>query len=38
VDAATFVLHSGRNFDIDYGYDLIPLDEAFERREAWEKK
>jgi Protein of unknown function, DUF600 len=35
---ATFILHVGGKFDIDYGYDDISLDEVVERRAAWKRK
>jgi hypothetical protein len=34
----TFVLQADGSFEVDHGYDPIPLDEVVERRAAWKKQ
>lgn len=35
---ATFVLEAAGAFDVQYGYDPVPLDDVVARRDAWEKQ
>lgn len=36
--AATFALESSGKFNVDFGYDAIPIDEELARRSAWKAR